>query len=421
MNLRSGSPLWLPTNLPVKTYWKEDIETDVLIVGMGISGALVAHRLCQDGMTIAMVDYRPPGGGSTRASTAIIQYELDNPLWKLSEELGEKAASFIYHQSFKGVEELARLVQEFPAEEQKAIQYTSRPTLQLAYNEKESEELLCEFKARVAAGFKMSWLDSPELQKCYPFEYEAAIFNRDAATLNPVALIESLLREAVRKGVRLYGKTEVLDFAQQGSSLVVEVNDERRIYCRRIIFASGYETKTLLNLSCGKLTSSYAGATYPLAEVEPWRESAIIWEARQPYHYLRSTADGRIIIGGRDKPFRNEFMRDALIPLEHLRLRSTLRKMLGRPELEFEFFWNGTFAESDDGLPFIGPHPDHQNVFVILGCGGNGITFAALARELARDWIKGNGNALAPYFSLEREEEEKEEEHTASLSPMAPL
>ena len=64
--------------------------------------------------------------------------------------------------------------------------------------------------------------------------------------------------------------------------------------------------------------------------------------------------------------------------------------------------WTGTFAESDDGLPYIGPHKDFPGAQFALGYGGNGITFAAIATRIVPDLVLGIKNAEAHLFRFGR-------------------
>jgi glycine/D-amino acid oxidase-like deaminating enzyme len=50
-----------------------DISTDVLVIGAGVSGAMVAEELGEAGFSVAIVDRRKPLAGSTSASTALLQ------------------------------------------------------------------------------------------------------------------------------------------------------------------------------------------------------------------------------------------------------------------------------------------------------------------------------------------------------------
>jgi glycine/D-amino acid oxidase-like deaminating enzyme len=85
---------------------------------------------------------------------------------------------------------------------------------------------------------------------------------------------------------------------------------------------------------------------------------------------------------------------------------ATLLARVGRmfPELTLQpaFAWAGTFATTEDGLPFIGGLPGHPGVSIALAYGGNGITFGAIAASLVRDAFVGRWNRDAPLFALPR-------------------
>ena len=74
------------------------------------------------------------------------------------------------------------------------------------------------------------------------------------------------------------------------------------------------------------------------------------------------------------------------------------------PDYSFktDYSWAGTFAETKDGLPYIGEHFDFKNTLFVLGFGGNGITFSVLGMDIISDLLKGKKNKLAEYFRFER-------------------
>jgi glycine/D-amino acid oxidase-like deaminating enzyme len=78
------------------------------------------------------------------------------------------------------------------------------------------------------------------------------------------------------------------------------------------------------------------------------------------------------------------------------------RQLFPKIPIEVAYSWAGTFAQTADGLPFIGPQVGGQNVWMALGYGGNGITFSLLAAEIIRDGILGRGNPDAELFGFNR-------------------
>lgn len=83
-----------------------DVQTDVLIVGAGISGALIAEGLSADHRVI-LVDRRGPVKGSTPASTALVEYEIDTPLTHLAREIGKVPAERAWQRSQLALHALA--------------------------------------------------------------------------------------------------------------------------------------------------------------------------------------------------------------------------------------------------------------------------------------------------------------------------
>jgi glycine/D-amino acid oxidase-like deaminating enzyme len=85
------------------------------------------------------------------------------------------------------------------------------------------------------------------------------------------------------------------------------------------------------------------------------------------------------------------------------RLTRRFRKMFPRIEVEPSYVWGGVFAETRDGLPYIGARDGEPHAWYALGYGANGITFAVIAASILRDAYLGRPNADAELFSFGRE------------------
>ena len=84
-----------------------DIKTDVLVIGAGITGAMVADALTSAGAKVAVVDKRGLAKGSTVASTALVQYEIDTPLIVLTRKIGKEKAGRAWRRSRLAVDAIA--------------------------------------------------------------------------------------------------------------------------------------------------------------------------------------------------------------------------------------------------------------------------------------------------------------------------
>src|SRR6185295_729514 len=95
LDLTTGRPVWDITQLPVALRPKpllRDLKTEVLVVGMGVSGAMLAEALTAAGHGVVMIDRRGPARGSTLATTALVQFEIDQPLSLLSAKIAGRIA-----------------------------------------------------------------------------------------------------------------------------------------------------------------------------------------------------------------------------------------------------------------------------------------------------------------------------------------
>jgi glycine/D-amino acid oxidase-like deaminating enzyme len=98
MKLRSKEPYWLLKNGLINTYpsLQRNASCEVLVVGGGITGSLLAYQFSKEGYKTILIDKRDVSLGSTSASTSLLQYEIDEPLYSLIEKVGENAAVDTY-------------------------------------------------------------------------------------------------------------------------------------------------------------------------------------------------------------------------------------------------------------------------------------------------------------------------------------
>ena len=152
------------------------------------------------------------------------------------------------------------------------------------------------------------------------------------------------------------------------------------------VVCAGYESRDFLPCEVADVNNTFAFVTEPFAAGSPATQLPMVWESARPYLYLRTTSDGRLIVGGEDVPFRSTAARDALLPRQIARLAAKYRKLFGADPPPIAGAWAGSFAETRDGLPFIGTAPGQDpRIQYALCYGGNGITYSVHAgRNRAR-------------------------------------
>jgi glycine/D-amino acid oxidase-like deaminating enzyme len=126
----------------------------------------------------------------------------------------------------------------------------------------------------------------------------------------------------------------------------------------------------------------------------------MMWEASEPYLYLRTTADGRVICGGEDEDFSDDGARDALIARKTRVLSRKLKALIPGIDATPDFAWTGAFGESATGLPTIDAVPGMASCWVALGYGGNGITYSRIAADVISGALAGRPDADADLYGF---------------------
>ena len=162
-DLRNGKPVWTAyRHRGIRaSRLSRSTRADVVIVGAGITGALVAEALTECGLRPLILDRRRgPLLGSTSASTALLQFELDTPLIHLSRRTGARAATRVWRCSKAAVDELRTRVLRLGL----AVQPHTRPSLYLAGDLLDARGLQREARARQRAGLPSEYVDARTLR-----------------------------------------------------------------------------------------------------------------------------------------------------------------------------------------------------------------------------------------------------------------
>jgi len=399
MNLVSGYPFWLIKDGLVFDYpsLQQDINTDVLIIGGGISGALAGYYLTNAGVDCMVADARSIGLGSTSASTSLLQYEIDTPLSELVQQIGATKAVRSYKLCEAAIEKIHQLTQTIGFTD-----FQLKKSLYFSAYKKDVRFLQEEFAVRKKYGFKVNYLDAATVKKEFGFS-AAAILSDTAAQTNAYTLTHALLQEAITKGLRVFDRTLITKLQHAKNKILLKTEKGNTISANKVVFANGYEVVNYIDKKIVDLQSTYACISDPLPDHDPfWQGDALLWNTADPYLYLRSTHDKRIIIGGRDEKFSNAAARDKLLPKKIKQLENDFAKLFPGIPFKAAFSWAGTFGSTKDGLPFIGNYKKMENCFFALGFGGNGITFSLIAAEMTTALITAGKTKDNDLFSFDR-------------------
>lgn len=380
--LRHGRPLWLDQRGPKRRYpqHRGHLDVDVVIIGGGITGALCAYLFADAGVRVALLEAKAVGHGSTIASTALLMQEPDRDFNDLAKRFGRAATKQIWKALARATRDTSKAIRALKLDadlcECDSVYFTANPA--------KVDGLRKELRARKAAGLRGRWLSPRALYRKTGMTAEGAIVTTGNAQVNPIRACHGFLAAAARRGARIFERSKArgVNVSQTG----VEVRTAGgTISAERIVVATGYATAEFSGL-VGRFTmkDTYVAATRRLRARRG--RSVMAWDTDRPYHYLRWTDDGRLLFGGEDTVHRTVKGSRRRIANARKRLTAYLADIY--PDLadeRVEYSWEGLFAETPDGLPYIGEHSRYPKHLFALGYGGNGMTASFMAAQILLD------------------------------------
>ena len=293
---------------------------------------------------------------------------------------------------------LRRLVHELGD----ACDFERKQSLYLASCSDDVEILQKEYSVRTRNGIKLDLLGREAIRESFQLDYPAALLSFDAGQIDAYRLTHTLLRAAHNSGLQVYDQTEITDYrsGKDGAELITK--QRNRIKARRMVFANGYEIPVGLRKDIVQLKSTYALVSTPCERLPEKLTEYLTWETARPYFYMRTTKEGRVLIGGEDDSFDNSKRRDARVGRKSKKLVKRFREMFPEVGFDVAYSWAGTFGETKDGLAYIGETNRCPNCYFALGYGGNGITYSLIAAQIIRDLYTGRPNPNAEVFGFDR-------------------
>lgn len=388
MNLVSDTPIWTNKN-PIShkyTYLSHDEECDILVIGAGITGAIVSYYLSFLGKKVILIDKNIIGYGSTSASTSILQYEVDFDILDLEKKIGTINALKAFKANENAVYEIEWIVNTLMDK----CDFTRRESLYFTQDSTKIQKFKEEYKLRRAIDLDVEFLDKNSAKDKFSFNIEAGIYSKcGGAEIDPYKFTHELIKNSQKRGLIVYENTQALKYQNKNNKVIIYTNKNKKITAQHVVVATGYQASKIINENIVSLNTSYTIATTPVETFDGWYNRCIIRNDCTPYNYLRTTRDNRIIIGGEDVPMCNP--PEVITQTKYNKLENKLKELFPNIKFEIEFKFHGLFGDTKDGLPYIGKHPKFKNFYFALGYGSNGILYSVIAGQMIRDMIAEGG------------------------------
>ncbi|MDP3909204.1 MAG: FAD-dependent oxidoreductase [Gemmatimonadales bacterium] len=409
---RYGS-VWSDTvDLPMYPPLERDARADVVIVGAGIAGMSAAYHLARTGRSVIVLDDGAVGGGMTKVTTAHLTCVIDDRYAEMERLHGEETARLAaqsHRAAINRIEDIVR-TEAIECEFERVDGY-------LFLSPDEDLGLLDDELA--AARRALIEVDRLARAPIEAFDTGPCLRFPAQGQFHPLQYLAGLARAIERDGGVIHCGTHV--DAIDGGTHAKVVAGRYTVSAGAVIVA----TNTPINNRVALHTKQSPYMTYVIGAVIPRGAvpTALYWDTHDPYHYVRleplesGAYAGRdlLIVGGEDHKSGQANDTDQ----RHRRLERWTRERF--PMLErVAYRWAGQVMETIDGLAFIGRNPGlADNVYVVTGDSGQGMTHGTIAGMLLTDLIAKTDNAWAPVYHPSRKTLRAANEFTKKALNMA--
>jgi glycine/D-amino acid oxidase-like deaminating enzyme/nitrite reductase/ring-hydroxylating ferredoxin subunit len=382
---------WLTSVEPIAySSLKESIETEVVIVGGGIAGLTTAYCLLRAGKQVVVIDDGNIGSGETGRTTAHLVTALDDRYIEIEKHFGREDAQLIAESHATAIAKIEEIV----TREKIDCDYERVSGYLFLHTTDSIGHLEDEFKAAQRVGLDVVWLnETPALPKnvgpCIEF--------RDQGQFHPLKYLQGLCKAIEKMGGRIFTSTRAQEFDKNG----VTTADKFHIKAQHVVVA----TNTPVNDRVAMHTKQFPYRTYVIGATIPKGSlpHALWWDTgdqeskwiTQPYHYIRlheyDETHDILICGGEDhktgqaeEEYEPEDVRFEVIASWAKQYFPQIEKVV--------FKWSGQIMEPLDDMAFIGKNPGDENIYIVTGDSGNGMTHSTIAGILLTDLIAGKRN-----------------------------
>ena len=356
------------TTLPTFEQLKNDIQTDVLIIGGGIAGILCAHMLNQSGIDYVLVEADRICNGITKNTTAKITSQHGLVYHKLLKRFGLEQTRMYLDANEEALRRFRKLCQ--------SIDCGFETQNSFVYSHDKPQKIEKELDALRQIGFSAKYADSLPL----PFSVAGAVQFANQAQFNPLRFLSKCV-----ENLRIYENTKVKELTPNTA-----ITEHGNIRASKIIVATHFP---ILNKHGSYFLKMYQHRSYVIAfENAPNVNGMYVDEADKGMSFRNY--ENLLLIGGGDHRTGKQGGN-----------WSELSVFAGHhyPSANEKCRWATQDCMTLDGVPYIGPYSKNtKNLYVATGFNKWGMTSSMVAAMILHDMVLEKENPYASLFSPSR-------------------
>ena len=400
-----GRSPWLDrfprSRVPAYARHRGHLETDVVIVGGGLTGCATAYAFAAAGVRVALVEAEAVG----RASGTSAGWLGDDPgvsFQDLEAAIGLRAARHGFQAWRRAALDAAALARRLNMK----CNLEPRTTLRAGLTADQAARLKKEQKARRAAGLDAPLVNTRTVAADAAIAAVAGLRTKDGATLDPYRAALGLSAAATARGARIFEKSLVTRTRFRPKWVDVQTK-EGTLRAQTVVVATGVPTDLFRSLQRHVwFRTTFLALTEPVpAKIRKQlgRRAAVLRDLASPPHLVRWVDDERLLVAGADT---------GEVPPRQL--AKTIVQRTGQLMYELStiypdisglmpaYGWSSIYGRTAHGLPFIGPHRNLPRHLFAFADSSGGVTGAFLASRILLRHFLGEPDAADEAFAFTR-------------------
>ncbi|HEY6286961.1 MAG TPA: FAD-binding oxidoreductase [Ktedonobacteraceae bacterium] len=381
-------------------------ETEVAVIGAGITGAATALWLAHAGINVRVLEARNIAAGASGRNGGFISYGTTALYTNIIQRYGREQARRLWAFTIRNHELIKNFIDELEQSDW-ACSYHRNGSLKLALNGLELEQIIESASLLNEDGWAVKVVQRNELPVRLQNAYFGGAYYPANGEFHPAKFVTGLAWLAQQAGAVFHEESPVIQISM-GEDGVELHTPGGTVQARTIVLATNAWLPEL---------GAQVGATWLSSCIFPTRGQIIATEpvseqlfpcpcsADEGYQYWRQLSDGRLVVGGwRNRSFDTELQTYDETPNEAVQqhLDAFVHETLNLPQVKIANRWAGIMGFTADSLPLIGQLPGVPNCYIAGGYTGHGNAFAIHAAKLVSELVQGKMNPDVELFDPAR-------------------
>jgi glycine/D-amino acid oxidase-like deaminating enzyme len=368
---------------PPATVLTGDHAADVVVVGGGYTGLSTALHLAEAGARVILLEAAEIGFGGAGRNVGLVNAGM----WVMPDTLVETLGPARGEALLDLLGGAPRLVFDLIEKHGIACEAVRRGTPHCAVGTSGLEELRKRSEQWLRRGAPVELLDASQTAgKTGTAAFTAALLDRRAGTIQPLAYARGLAQAAMTAGAAIHTASRVLSIERAGSTWRVATAQGSVTGEQVVVATDAYSAAPWSALRAEQVRLPYFNfATEPLPDdlqrtILPERQGA--WDTKSVLSSFRLDQTGRLVFGSVGA------LRGTGLAVHRAWAKRALRRLFPQTgSLRFEAEWFGMIGMTDDNLPRF--HRLDRNVLTICGYNGRGIAPGTVFGRCLADLVLG--------------------------------